>query len=68
MHLRHTLLQSVGANMLFKLFVLGLAWAGVFADQNGDKSSVAIIGAGIGGSTAAYFLRQELGDSIEIHV
>lgn len=33
-----------------------------------EKSSVAVIGAGIGGSTAAYFLREALGDEVEIVV
>lgn len=33
-----------------------------------DKSSVAVIGAGIGGSTASYFLREALGDEVEIVV
>lgn len=33
-----------------------------------DKLSVAVIGAGIGGATASYFLREALGDEVEIAV
>ena len=32
------------------------------------KARVAIIGAGVGGCSAAYFLRQLAGDSLDIHV
>lgn len=32
------------------------------------KSSVAVIGAGIGGSAASYFLREALGEEVEIMV
>lgn len=68
MQLRHSLFQNFGVNILLKLFALSLASIGSSAEQSSGKSSVAIVGAGIGGSTAAYFLRQELGDSIDIHL
>lgn len=32
------------------------------------RARVAIIGAGVGGCSAAYYLRQLVGDSVEIHV
>lgn len=34
--------------------------------ERSEKARVAVIGGGIGGSTAAYFLREELGDDAEI--
>ena len=32
------------------------------------SARVAVIGAGVGGTSAAYFLRQSCGDNLEIHV
>lgn len=36
--------------------------------QRDDVRSVAIVGAGIGGSSASFFLRNVAGDDMEIHV
>ena len=36
--------------------------------RSADQDKIAIIGAGIGGATAAYYLREELGDAISIDV
>ena len=47
-----------------QLVLLLWAWCGV----NGLKQqpTVAIIGAGIGGTAAAYFLREELGPEVHL--
>ena len=40
----------------------------VLAKDHLEKPKVAIVGAGIGGSTASYFLRELMGDDLEIIV
>lgn len=55
-----------------------LAWLGLdWMDENGVKGSiegdgmmkrVAIIGGGVGGATAAFFLKQSLGSRVHIDV
>ena len=46
------------------LCILALAAYGVEAKQR----KVAVVGAGVGGASAAYFLKELLGDSVSIHV
>ena len=58
-------------NMNFLLaWAVCLATASAFAraEASDGTNRIAVIGAGIGGSSAAYFLRQELGNSTSIVV
>ncbi|KAI7793038.1 prenylcysteine oxidase 1 [Triplophysa rosa] len=47
---------------------VGLRGLATAADEKDPPKKIAIIGGGIGGSAAAYFLRQEFGPSVKIEV
>jgi ribulose 1,5-bisphosphate synthetase/thiazole synthase len=49
------------------VLVLTSSWALELSEPTIDDR-VAVIGAGVGGATAAYYLRQELGNRIRIDV
>ncbi|CAM9810990.1 unnamed protein product, partial [Laminaria digitata] len=60
--------SSVPRSLLVLSLVCFLCRCHLLRADSPEKSSVAVIGAGIGGSTAAYFLREALGDEVEIVV
>ncbi|XP_053320078.1 prenylcysteine oxidase 1-like [Spea bombifrons] len=62
--------MELGAGLLsvFSVLILGALRAGVAQELQSPPNRIAIVGAGIGGSSAAYFLRQKFGKDVQIDV
>ncbi|XP_053320077.1 prenylcysteine oxidase 1 [Spea bombifrons] len=58
--------QLAGLMVAFWLFLVGSLRAGVAQELRFPPNRIAVVGAGIGGSSAAYFLRQKFGKHVQI--
>ena len=54
--------MKLNLSAVFLLCCFGLSRT----SERAEKPRVAVIGGGIGGSTAAYFIREQLGDDVDI--